>query len=144
MLRVNLNLLNQAQAVKARNAGAQKLQKIHQLFTQIVHGFNPNQPPENVLLYREAVKLYERGHHASAEAVLRDALAQARKEQCSNATISLYETQLKKIQDFVKITEKASNSSWWKAMLPAVGSSSTVCLATGYYFGRSRASAFVP
>ncbi len=145
MFRVNLGLFSQArpQASKMSESSKNELQKIHQLFTQIAHGFNPNQTPENVLLYREAVKLYESGHHASAEVVLKDALAQAKKDQCSDATISLYETQLKKIQEFVKSTEKTSKTNWWKAMLPALGGSSTVCLATGYYLGRSRAGSLI-
>lgn len=146
MFRLNLTLFNQIRphVTKVNNADAGELKKIHQLFTQIAHGFDPSQPPANVLLYREGVKLYQNGHYSSSELVFRDALTKAIEEKCSDETISLYEAQLIKVQEYIKSRGKTTKDSWWKTIIPLLGSSSSISLAAGFYLGRMKPSPLIP
>lgn len=128
------------QLTKSNKAGSAELKKFQQLFTQITHGFDPNQPPSNVVLYREAASLYNRGEYISAEQVLKDALSKAKEEKCSDTVIGLYEDQLLKVQGVIKSSEK---TSWLKTALKLMGATGSV-FSTGFYLGSRRTGILVP
>jgi hypothetical protein len=146
MFRLDLTLFNQmrTQVTKVNNADAGELKKIHQLFTLIAHGFDPSQPPASVLLYREGVRLYQNGHYSSSKLVFEDALSKAEEEDCSYETISLYKAQITKVQEYIKSREKTTKYSWWKTIIPLLGSSSSISLAAGFYLGRMKPSPLIP
>jgi len=118
MFRLSLKLFNQIrpEVSQVKNAGSAQTQKFQQLFTQIAYGFDLEHPPQSVTLYRKAEKLYEEDNFTSAKLCFQDALIEAKKENCEDAVISLYEKQIKKTQECIKSAEKTKKASFMKQL----------------------------
>ena len=138
MFRLNNVLMQiEPQLSNSIKVGSAESNKFQQLFTQIARGFDPENPPSNVILYQEAASLYERGEYISAEQVLKDALSAAKKEESADEVIQLYEYQLLKTQNAIKSSKNTRN--WLKTALTVASS-----VSIGFYFGSRKADILAP
>ena len=138
MFRVTLNRLCRnlsANPVVGLNKKSE-VDKIHELITRLALGFDPNRPPEYVILYNSAMNQYNEKNFETARDNLREALRIAEEQNASESAINLYKKELEPIEVFLKELQKTNESvkrdEWWKAF--SLGGLST--LSTTYALWR--------